>query len=139
MLTSEIDAYLNADGIGHLTTEIWWSMIEMGISVIAACLSTIRPLFGDFQPDRIIHSIRSMFSLQSLDSLRPSVRGQAAMFTGGLSENNSKCRQFSDDQISIRHSQRKPSVESGAAQSIRLRDLAQNYVDSMPASAPHSR
>ncbi|KUI62063.1 hypothetical protein VP1G_11353 [Cytospora mali] len=39
-------ALMNADGISHLTTMMFWSMIEMGIAIIAGCLSTIWPLIS---------------------------------------------------------------------------------------------
>ncbi|KAI1758776.1 hypothetical protein GGR53DRAFT_205421 [Hypoxylon sp. FL1150] len=58
--------YLNADGIGHLTTEIYWSMIEMGISVVAACLPAIWPLLSKVSLESMVHTVRSMFSLESL-------------------------------------------------------------------------
>ncbi|KAI9666608.1 MAG: hypothetical protein M1821_004544 [Bathelium mastoideum] len=64
--------YLNADGIGHLTTEIYWSMIEMGISVVAACLPTMKPLFGKLSPENVLNSFRSMFPLRSRTSLTSS-------------------------------------------------------------------
>ncbi|OTB01691.1 hypothetical protein M426DRAFT_14305 [Hypoxylon sp. CI-4A] len=58
--------YQNADGIGHLTTEIYWSMIEMGISVLAACLPTIWPLLGKVSLESMVRTVRSMLSLESL-------------------------------------------------------------------------
>ncbi|KAI1076112.1 hypothetical protein F5B20DRAFT_594319 [Whalleya microplaca] len=58
--------YQNADGIGHLTTEIYWSMLEMGISVVAACLPTIWPLASNVSLESMVHTIRSMLSLESL-------------------------------------------------------------------------
>ncbi|KAI0485071.1 hypothetical protein GGR56DRAFT_616728 [Xylariaceae sp. FL0804] len=60
------DPYQNADGIGHLTTEMYWSMIEMGISVVAACLPAIWPLFGRVSLESMVHTVRSMLSLESL-------------------------------------------------------------------------
>lgn len=42
-------------------------MIEMGISVIAACLPTIRPLYGGTTAERVIGSNRSTTSLHSQD------------------------------------------------------------------------
>ena len=128
-----VDPYLNADGIGHLTTEIWWSMLEMGISVVAACLPTIRPLFGELDPERIIHSIRSMFSLTSL-SLTSSARRQGVRSTEVLNEDSAIYKQLSEEQGSIYHSRQKGSGESSVPNSIRLRDLeAQNNWKSMPS------
>lgn len=117
------DPYLNADGIGHLTTEIWWSMIEMGISIVAACLPTIRPLFGKLSPDRILHSIRSMFSLQSLTSLTPSARRRAAGSEESLGATGAKYKQFSDDQVMMNQARQKSSGENGEVRSIRSKDL----------------
>jgi len=130
-----IDPYLNADGIGHLTTEIWWSMLEMGISVVAACLPTIRPLFGNLLPERIIHSIRSIFSLESLSSLTFSAHRRAARSAETLSERSTKRREFPEDQVSINRVGRKSSsAGSSAIRSIRLRDIeAQDNLSSMPS------
>ncbi|TVY83828.1 hypothetical protein LSUE1_G001333 [Lachnellula suecica] len=126
--------YLNADGIGHLTTEIWWSMLEMGISVVAACLPTIRPLFGKLLPESIIHSLRSMFSLESLSSLTFSARRRAARSVETFSESSTKPRQLSEDQVSMNRAGRKSSAGSTATDSIQLRDIeAQENLGSMPS------
>ncbi|KAF4624478.1 hypothetical protein G7Y89_g13692 [Cudoniella acicularis] len=115
--------YLNADGIGHLTTEIWWSMIEMGISIVAACLPTIRPLFGNSFPEQAINSIRSIFSLHSLTSISSSARRRAAGPGDDINE-RTKYTQFSEDQASMEQGHRKPSGESGKmSRKIPLRDL----------------
>ncbi len=39
----------------------------MGISIMAACLPTLRPLFGKWSPEKI-SQIRSIFSLHSISS-----------------------------------------------------------------------
>ena len=51
-----------------ITTQLYWSMLEMGLSLIAACLPTMRPLFGDKSKDRFFTSVRSFFLLRSLSS-----------------------------------------------------------------------
>ncbi|KAI1126437.1 hypothetical protein F5Y10DRAFT_244750 [Nemania abortiva] len=62
----------NADGIGHLTTLMVWSMVEMGIAVIAGCLPTIWPLVNQISLENIRYTLRSAISLQSLQrSTRP--------------------------------------------------------------------
>ena len=43
-------------------------MVEAGLAVIAACLPTLQFLIRKFSLDRMISSIRSAFSLQSLRS-----------------------------------------------------------------------
>lgn len=52
-----------------ITTQLYWSMIEMGLCVIAACLPTLRPLFAEMSAEQIINSIRSKFSMDSVSSL----------------------------------------------------------------------
>ena len=85
-----IDPYLNADGIGHLTTEIYWSMIEMGISVVAACLPTLAPLVGDKSPlEGVIRSVRSILSLGSSHSLQ---RSQETAPGNGMYSNKTSTR-----------------------------------------------
>lgn len=52
-------------------------MIEMGISVIAACLPTICLLFGGVTVQSILHSVRSTLSLHSQHSnARSSAKGR---------------------------------------------------------------
>lgn len=77
--------YLNADGIGHLTTEIYWSMIEMGISVVAACLPAIWPLLGKASLESMVHTVRSMFSLESMTRSAP---GRSRDETGANGKND---------------------------------------------------
>lgn len=79
------DPYLNADGIGHLTTEIYWSMIEMGISVVAACLPAIWPLLGKASLESMVHTVRSMFSLESMTRSAP---GRSRDETGANGKND---------------------------------------------------
>lgn len=69
MTHKSVDPYLNADGIGHLTTEIYWSMIEMGISVVAACLPTMRPLFRHIPTERLRNFFTSLTSRGSRNHL----------------------------------------------------------------------
>ena len=66
-----MSSYLFADFlIGHLTAEMYWSMIEMGLCVVAACLPTMRPIFGEPSAEKLFKSFRSIFSLPSMSSLR---------------------------------------------------------------------
>ena len=69
-------------------------MIEMGISIVAACLPTIRPLFGNFSPQTAIRSVRSILSLHSLGSRNHEVRSppdqEAASKYADLHKINSK-------------------------------------------------
>lgn len=119
----KIDPYQNADGIGHLTTEIWWSMIEMGISVVAACLPTIGPFFGNLLPERVIQSIRSIFSLQSFSS-----RGHTTS-----THHNPNHPQFSNDQTSL--SQHGTINEVDASGSVQSGDLEAQKASTMPSSS----
>ncbi|KAI0424135.1 hypothetical protein F5Y09DRAFT_353752 [Xylaria sp. FL1042] len=56
----------NADGIGHLTTLMVWSMVEMSIAVIAGCLPTIWPLVNRISLEGMMQTLRSALSLESL-------------------------------------------------------------------------
>ncbi|KAI1382875.1 uncharacterized protein F4822DRAFT_435250 [Hypoxylon trugodes] len=78
--------YQNADGIGHLTTEIYWSMIEMGISVVAACLPAIWPLISKISLESMVHTVRSMFSLESI-AQSASSRSRRQMSTNERNDN----------------------------------------------------
>ncbi|KAI1430776.1 hypothetical protein GGR50DRAFT_683247 [Xylaria sp. CBS 124048] len=60
----------NADGIGHLTTLMVWSMIEMSIAVVAGCLPTIWPLVSRISIEQMMHTMRSVLSSGSLRSAR---------------------------------------------------------------------
>ncbi|KUI73105.1 hypothetical protein VM1G_09143 [Cytospora mali] len=64
--TQELDPYENADGIGHLTTMMFWSMIEMGIAIVAGCLPTIWPLISKVSLENMVRTVRSVLSLESL-------------------------------------------------------------------------
>lgn len=63
------NAFSKPAGIMLITTQLYWSMIEMGLCVIAACLPTLRPLFAEMSAEQIINSIRSKFSMDSVSSL----------------------------------------------------------------------
>lgn len=52
-----------------MSTWMYWSMLELGISITAACLPTLRPLFGKISPMSLSESLRGIFSLRSLSSL----------------------------------------------------------------------
>lgn len=51
---------------GVVSIMLFWTMIEVGVAVIAACLPTLRPLFDGRTPESIVHSLRSVWSLRSL-------------------------------------------------------------------------
>ncbi|KAK3318819.1 hypothetical protein B0H66DRAFT_622940 [Apodospora peruviana] len=78
-----------ADGIGLLTTLMVWSMVEMGIAVLAGCLPTIWPLISKISLEDMLRTVRSVLSLHSITtSLRD---------LGGRASTRSSKQQHSDD------------------------------------------
>ncbi|KAI4121453.1 MAG: hypothetical protein LQ338_006351 [Usnochroma carphineum] len=55
----------HADEDLSLTANLYWSMVESGLGLMAVCLPTFRALFGQFSLDAMIQSFRSTFSLHS--------------------------------------------------------------------------
>lgn len=47
---------------------IYWTMIESSLSIVSACLPTLRPLFHGHSPESMVRSVRSAISLASLRS-----------------------------------------------------------------------
>jgi hypothetical protein len=47
---------------------MYWSGIECGLAIIAACLPKLSYLFGRFSVQSAVRSVRSVFSLNSLNS-----------------------------------------------------------------------
>lgn len=63
------DAFAGSQGILLLSTWFYWTLIEMGMAIVAACLPTLRPLFGSLGTfNSFTAAIRSMFSMRSLSS-----------------------------------------------------------------------
>ncbi|KAF2228673.1 hypothetical protein EV356DRAFT_495111 [Viridothelium virens] len=55
--------------LGVQTTIVYWSMFEIGLSIIAACLPTFWPLFTRHYPERLGYSLRNlMTSIRSRSS-----------------------------------------------------------------------
>lgn len=50
------------------STILYWSMLEIGFSVIAACLPTLAPLFRDVPTEQINKLMRDFFTLPSRSS-----------------------------------------------------------------------
>ncbi|KAJ8110467.1 hypothetical protein ONZ43_g5862 [Nemania bipapillata] len=73
-----LGALKNADGIGHLTTLMVWSMIEMSIAVIAGCLPTIWPLLHQISLENMVYTLRSALSLESLQGTARSAKDSAS-------------------------------------------------------------
>lgn len=48
-----------------LTSNLYWSMVESGIGLIAVCLPTYRLLFSQFSMKVLLNSVRSAFLLRS--------------------------------------------------------------------------
>lgn len=57
-----------------VSTILYWSMIEAGLAIIAACLPTLQFLVRKVSLDSIVNSVRSALSLQSMRSQRPESR-----------------------------------------------------------------
>lgn len=51
-----------------ISTSMYWGMIEMGLSIIAACLPTLRPLIGDPGVQTIYENARSYIRPRSKGS-----------------------------------------------------------------------
>lgn len=54
--------------IGIVSLLMFWSMLEMGVGMIAVCLPTLRALFLDWSPKSNIHTFRSSLPLRSFTS-----------------------------------------------------------------------
>lgn len=95
----------------------------MGISIIAACLPTVRPLFGSVIPRRILGSLREVFSLRSQNSSRIFSRKRTATSGESLNSEHVIYQKFSDS-ASI---DRTFSPTDGGANAYAMRDIeAQN-------------
>lgn len=76
---------------------MFWSMIEMGIAVIAGCLPTIWPLISKVSLENMVRTVRSVFSIESLrESLGRERSGADGAKLDGNSENSGPYMQFSD-------------------------------------------
>lgn len=53
------------DCVGFYTTIVYWSMLEMGLSIIAACLPTLAPTFHDLSAEKLGQRMRSILALPS--------------------------------------------------------------------------
>ena len=51
--------------VGVYSTIVYWSMLEMGLSIIAACLPTLAPIFHDLSAEKLSQRLRSVFTLRS--------------------------------------------------------------------------
>ena len=57
--------YLISRGAEDISLILFWPMIEPGTAIIAACLPSMTPLFGQGLFQRLRNSIRSLFSKPS--------------------------------------------------------------------------
>ena len=104
----------------EITQVLYWSMIESGLALVAACLPTLRFLFGNFSPESLIRSIRSVMSLESLRSQR--------------SEDSRHVRLSDQDSTSTSsHTQLAKGEEVGATEIYAMADLEAQK------SMPHSQ
>lgn len=129
--------YQNADGIGHLTTEIYWSMIEMGVSVVAACLPAIWPLLSKVSLESMVHTIRSMLSLESLvsSSSRRSRRKTGENSRNGGEGGSEGSSDGSGLYESISGELDKVSTKNSRINTVPMRDIeAQHHLKDMPRS-----
>jgi len=55
----------NVDPDLTVSTILYWSMIEGGLAIIAACLPTLRFLVGKLSLDSIVNSVRNVLTLES--------------------------------------------------------------------------
>ena len=51
-----------------ITTQLYWSLIEMSLCTIAACLTTLKPLFNFLPAEPLFSSLRSLFTTKSVSS-----------------------------------------------------------------------
>ena len=56
MLKDYVDVY---------STIVYWVVLEMGLSIIAACLPTLAPIFRDFSVEKLSQRVSSIFTLRS--------------------------------------------------------------------------
>jgi len=63
--------------LGVQTTIVYWSMFEIGLSIIAACLPTFWPLLIGGYPSRLARTLRQIVTSLSNGSLGGSSRARA--------------------------------------------------------------
>ncbi|MCJ1314966.1 hypothetical protein MMC15_000280 [Xylographa vitiligo] len=59
------EAMVPVDFDEEITLDMYWSTLECGLAIIAACLPTLSYLFHGFSVQKAFHSVRSVFSLHS--------------------------------------------------------------------------
>ncbi|APA08412.1 hypothetical protein sscle_03g031820 [Sclerotinia sclerotiorum 1980 UF-70] len=71
---------------GVETNAMVWSYVEVGVGVVAACLPTLRPIFGSRTPESLVNSVRSAVTLNSLTSSRRRAFANESGIDGTASE-----------------------------------------------------
>lgn len=99
-----------ADGNGLLTTLMIWSMIEIGIAVVAGCLPTIWPLVSKIPIENMMRTFKSVLSPESVRS-RASTRQGSSLHSG---EKDSS--RLTEKQINPEESQQRQGSGQGGEQ-----------------------
>ncbi|KAL8671454.1 MAG: hypothetical protein Q9168_004042 [Polycauliona sp. 1 TL-2023] len=108
----------HADEDLSLTANLYWSMVESGLGLVAVCLPTFRALFGKSSLDAMVHRFRSTFSLRSRTSQRGWLSRNSESrieLSGGSSERFKQDQTGSFETYAVCESelQRKDKVQDG--------------------------
>jgi len=95
----------------------YWTVPECCLSVVCACLPTLRPIFHGWSPESLMGSVRSALSLSSLHSARDSTRRYA---TGW--ENHTNTYQSS---VGLRKASTEPRSSDWTPTELELADIEQ--------------
>ncbi|MCJ1332226.1 hypothetical protein MMC10_008918 [Thelotrema lepadinum] len=91
------DSFSSSQGILIMSTWFYWTMIELGMAIVAACLPALRPLFGDIIPVKLSDTLHRLLTMPSLrSSSRGSKKSSNGKFGGQNPNGNSFYTQMHD-------------------------------------------
>ena len=68
--------------MGIVSLLIFWSMLELGVAMIAICLPTLRPVFRAVSLESMLRSIRSLVSLSGTSKSSRSAQSKQSNESG---------------------------------------------------------
>ena len=91
------------DCVGVYSTIVYWVVLEMGLSIIAACLPTLAPIFHDLSVEKLSQRMRSIFTLRSRSAGAMKSVSETNILPNAGAENNMRLETIAMGTFESRH------------------------------------
>ena len=114
------------DCVGVYSTLVYWVVFEAGLSIIAACLPTLAPIFHDISAEKLSQRMRYIFTLRSRSTGVMKSVSETNILPNVRAENNMRLETIAMSTFESGHGEGEMTNEEMKGQIMVTKDLSRH-------------